>query len=82
VTGGTHYDGDPLLNVRFTPESIRAHFKGQPDAEALLANMSDESLAEAARRVVPREQQLSDAIFNTFDSVLDVACQTESHRRN
>lgn len=82
MIGGTHYDGDPLLNVRFTPASIRAHFAGQPDAEEVLAGLSDESLAEAARRIVPRDQQLSDALFGAFEATLDAACQVEKSRRN
>ena len=82
MTDPSHYDGDPLLTVRFTPESIRAHFSGQEDAEDVLSNISDESLAEAARRVVPTETQLSDAIFSTFESVLDAAAHVEQARRN
>jgi hypothetical protein len=82
MIGGTHYDGDPLLNVRFTPAAIRAHFRGQPDAEETLAGVSDEALAEAARRVIPCDQQLSDALFNAFEQTLDAACQVEKGMRN
>lgn len=78
----THYDGDPLLNIRFTPAAIRAHFAGQADAEETLAGLSDETLAEAARRVASGDQQLQDALFSAFDSVLDAACQVEKARRN
>lgn len=77
----THYDGDSLLIIRFTPEAIRNHFSGSAMQEKELASLSDESLAEAARRIVP-ELQAANEVFMAYEEILDEASAVEAARRN